>query len=107
MITEDQLEQLCLEWFLAFGYGYACGYDIAPDSDSPERSDYRQIVLFERLLERLRVINPHIPGPVLIRNNKAFHRMLLEGIINNSFAATGKFLFFGNVHFSQARIGTC
>ncbi|TLS66147.1 type I restriction endonuclease subunit R [Mariprofundus erugo] len=95
MISEDQLEQLCLEWFQSIGYDYACGYDIAPDGDSPERSDYRQIALFGRLLERLKVINPHIPTsvleqvshqvakpetPVLIKNNKVFHRQLLEGV---------------------------
>ncbi|PIW56861.1 MAG: hypothetical protein COW14_09150, partial [Piscirickettsiaceae bacterium CG12_big_fil_rev_8_21_14_0_65_44_934] len=65
MITEDQLEQLCLEWFQSIGYAYANGYDIAPDGDSPERNDYRQIVLFGRLLNQLQIINPHIPASVL------------------------------------------
>jgi len=95
MITEDQLEQLCLSWFRAIGYDTVCGYDIAPDGDSPERSDYRQIVLFERLLAQLQRINPHTPlgvlesvsqqiarpeTPVLIKNNQAFHKLLLEGV---------------------------
>jgi type I restriction enzyme R subunit len=55
MITEDQLEQLCLEWFKSIGYDCVCGYDIAPDGDYSERSDYRQILLWERLLNRLQV----------------------------------------------------
>lgn len=95
MITEDQLEQLCLEWFQSIGYEYICGYDIAPDGERPERSDYRQIILHDRLLSRLQVINPHIPDatleqvasqiakpetPILIINNKAFHQLLLEGV---------------------------
>lgn len=95
MITEDQLEQLCLDWFKGMDYEYVCGYDIAPDSDNPERTDYRQVILHERLLGRLEVINPHIPvatleqvaaqvanpeTPVLIKNNKAFHQLLLEGV---------------------------
>lgn len=95
MITEDQLEQLCLDWFKSIGYDYVCGYDIAPDETNAERSDYRQIVLFERLIQQLRVINPHIPvatletvaqkiakpeTPVLIKSNKAFHQLLLEGV---------------------------
>ncbi|MFZ6746762.1 type I restriction endonuclease subunit R [Undibacterium sp. JH2W] len=95
MVTEDQLEQLCLDWFQAIGYDYVCGYDIAPDASSPERSDYRQIVLQGRLLTALQAINPHIPvatleqvavqinkaeTPVLIKNNKAFHQLLLEGV---------------------------
>jgi len=95
MITEEQLEQLCLDWFQSIGYDYICGYSIAPDGDAPERGDYRQIILFERLLEQIKKINPHIPArtleqvshsiakpetPVLINNNKAFHRLLLEGV---------------------------
>ena len=95
MITEDQLEQLCLEWFQSIGYDYVCGYDIAPDGDNPERVDYRQVVLVGRLLARLAALNPQIPpatlelvvqqvsrpeSPVLINSNRAFHHFLLEGV---------------------------
>jgi type I restriction enzyme R subunit len=95
MITEEQLEQLCLEWFKSIGYEYVCGYDIAPDAVSQERIDYRQIILFDRLIQQLQIINPHIPvstleavgqqiskpeTPVLIKSNKAFHQLLLEGV---------------------------
>jgi type I restriction enzyme R subunit len=48
MINEDQLEQLCLEWFKAIGYDYICGYDIAPGEVAAERCDYRQILLQDR-----------------------------------------------------------
>lgn len=95
MITEDQLEQLCLNWFQEIGYDYVCGYTIAPDGESPERADYRQIILTGRLLAALQKINPHIPvatleqvaqqiakpdSLTLIKSNKAFHQFLLEGI---------------------------
>jgi type I restriction enzyme R subunit len=95
VITEDQLEHLTLDWFKTIGYNYVCGYDIAPDGPSPERSDYRQIVLFDRLIAQLQIINPHIPvtvletvaqqiakpeTPVLIKSNRAFHQFLLEGV---------------------------
>jgi type I restriction enzyme R subunit len=95
VITEDQLEQLCLDWFKSIGYDYANGYDIAPDGNIPERSDYRQIILSGRLIEQLQKINPHIPTatleavaqqiskpetPILIKNNKAFHSLLLQGM---------------------------
>jgi len=43
MITEDQLEQLCLDWFRAQGYAYAYGPDIAHDGDTPERRDYHRL----------------------------------------------------------------
>jgi len=95
MISEDQLEQLCLDWFQSIGYSYANGYDIAPDAEHPERVDYRQVELFDRLLSQLQKINPHIPldvlervsqqiakpeSPVLIKSNHVFHRLLLEGV---------------------------
>lgn len=95
VITEDQLEQLCLEWFQTIGYDTICGYDIAPGEPIAERSDYRHVLLHDRLLSRLKVINSHIPTatleqvalqvakpetPILIKNNKAFHQLLLEGV---------------------------
>jgi len=99
-ITEDQLEKLCLDWFKSIGYDYVCGYDIAPDGDSlpghgtPERTDYCQIVLFDRLLTQLQKINPHTPvsvletvsqqiakpePPILIKSNKT--RLLAVKVI--------------------------
>ncbi|MFA5515313.1 MAG: type I restriction endonuclease [Desulfuromonadales bacterium] len=95
MTTEDQLEQLCLDWFRVRGYSTAYGPDIAHDGDTPERRDYQEVVLTGRLLTALQKINPHIPlatleeaaqavtkpeSPVLIHNNRAFHKLLLEGV---------------------------
>ena len=95
MITEDQLEQQCLDWFQSQGYSYACGYDIAPDGSSPEREDYHQVVLKQRLLNQLSVINPTLPlttlesvvntvskpdSLVLIKSNRQFHKWLIEGV---------------------------
>ena len=94
-ITEDQLEQLCLDWFADQGYLYKNGYDIAPDGDTPERDDYHQVILKQRLLERLEILNPDLPSdclsvvvntvstpdtPVLIKSNQAFHKYLIEGV---------------------------
>ena len=95
LINEDKLEQMCLSWFEDIGYTYTCGYDIAPDGQSPERTDYRQIILHDFLIQQLKIINPNIPTatletvaqqiakpetPVLIQNNKTFHQFLLEGV---------------------------
>jgi type I restriction enzyme, R subunit len=41
-MNEDQLEQHCLEWFRANNWEVEYGPDIAPDSDKPERRDYRE-----------------------------------------------------------------
>ncbi|MES0488916.1 MAG: type I restriction endonuclease subunit R [Leptospirales bacterium] len=96
MITEDQLEKLCLSWFRECNYDVCHGRDIAPDGETPEREDYKQILLTGRLLEALQRINPHIPvsaleeqvvhvlgkpeSPTLIHNNRQFQRYLLNGI---------------------------
>ncbi len=95
MITEDQLEQLCLDWFQSIGYNTVSGYDIAPEGNSPERADYRQVILFDRLIQQLQIINPQTPiatletvaqqiakseTPILIKNNQTFHQLLLEGV---------------------------
>ncbi|MBR7747764.1 type I restriction endonuclease subunit R [Undibacterium sp. BYS107W] len=94
-MTEDQLEQLCLSWFQEIGYDYVCGYDIAPEGSQPERVDYRQIILTQRLITALQRINPHIPlatleqvalslakpeSLTLIKSNKAIHQLVLEGV---------------------------
>ena len=60
-MTEDQLEQEVLQWFVSSGYTHVCGYDIAPDGPSPERADYVQPVLVERLRNAISRINPQVP----------------------------------------------
>jgi type I restriction enzyme R subunit len=95
-MNEDQLEQLCLDWFREGGYEYANGYNIAHDGEAPEREDYKQVLLTGRLLNTLQRINPQIPiptleeqvvhvlckpeHPVLIQNNRNFQQYLLEGM---------------------------
>lgn len=94
MITEDQLEQLCLEWFDSIGYDYANGYDIAPEGEQSERNDYHQVLLLQRLVPQLESLNPHIPldtleqvaqqlsmpeSPKLVTNNQQYFQYLQEG----------------------------
>ena len=91
---ESHLEEAALEWFEELGYEVVFGPDIAPDGDYPEREDYGDVVLVERLREALTRINPKLPGdaiedavrqimipqsPSLIMNNKAFQKMLTDG----------------------------
>lgn len=95
MLNEQQLEELCLSWFLQVGWQFAHGPDIAPDSNAPERTDYRQVVLRERLLAALARINPQIPAaaleqavhalqtvsePQMVVRNRSVHRLLLSGV---------------------------
>lgn len=95
MMNEQQLEELCLGWFQETGWHFVHGPDIAPDSDAPERTDYRQVILRERLLASLVRINPHIPAaaleqaahalqtvsePQMVVRNRSCHRLLLDGV---------------------------
>ena len=46
--TEDHVEQACLDWLEALGYGILHGPDISPDGDVPERVAYDVTILIER-----------------------------------------------------------
>jgi len=41
MITEDQLEQLAIQWFQDTGWNYVNGKVISPEGEAPEREDFR------------------------------------------------------------------
>jgi type I restriction enzyme R subunit len=92
---ESHLEEATLEWFEELGYEIIFGPDIAPDGEYPEREDYGDVILTERLKEALTRINPKLPddaiedalrqimipqSPSLIMNNKAFQKMITDGI---------------------------
>ena len=94
-MTEDQLEQQCLEWFAEGGWEIAHGPDLAPDGEAPERADYRQVLLLADLEAAIRRINPHLPQSAVeqavavvrkpesldvVISNRAFHRLLLDGV---------------------------
>ena len=60
-IDEEDLENFSIEWFKDIGYQFAHGPDIAPDSTSPERDDFRKVVLEDRLRFVLKRNNPEVP----------------------------------------------
>ena len=94
-ITESEIENFAIELLEKQGYRYIYAPDIAPDSDTPQRSSFEDVILQDRLRTAVGRINPDIPpdaredaikqiqrliSPELIANNEAFHRMLTEGI---------------------------
>ena len=94
-MTEEQLEQETLAWLQDVGYTHRYGPDIAFDGSSPERADYRQVVLPFRLREAINRLNPGIPVasredaikqvtdlgiPSLLSANRAFHKLLVGGV---------------------------
>ena len=60
-MTEDQLEHEALSWLADVGYQHRYGPDLAPDGSTPERSDYRQVLLLGRLRQAVATLNPGVP----------------------------------------------
>ncbi|AFV05414.1 type I restriction endonuclease subunit R [Dehalobacter sp. CF] len=92
---ESELEQATLEWFEELNYDIIFAPDIAPDGEYAEREDYSDVILQERLKEALARINPTLPedaledafrrilipqSPSLLMNNKAFQKMVTDGV---------------------------
>ena len=70
MITEDQLEQLTIQWFQDTGWSYANGADLAPEGATPERADFRTVVLKARLAAAVQRLNPKLP-PAAVEESSA------------------------------------
>lgn len=93
-MTESDIELMAIELLEAQGYDYVYGPDIEAKSAHPLRT-YKQVILENQVREALQKLNPHLPhdkceealkqvmhisSPDLTANNKAFHRLLTEGI---------------------------
>ena len=94
-MTENEIELLAIDLLQKQGYEYINGADIAPESVSPERDTFDQVVLKQRLENAVRRINStisidaqqdavkqilRIASPDVLTNNEEFHRLLTEGI---------------------------
>lgn len=94
-ITENDIELLTIQRLEQLGYSYIYGPAVAPDSETPERESFEQVLLTVRLQKAVQKINPHLPAsahteairevqriasPELLANNESFHRYLTEGI---------------------------
>ena len=90
-VTESVVETAALAWLESLGWTIAHGPDIAAE----ERADYGQVILEQRLRDALARLNPSLPasalddalrklarpvGATLETRNRAFHRMLVEGV---------------------------
>ncbi len=94
-LNESDVEAAALEWLSALGWQTAHGPDIASDTPGAERDNYGQAILEHRLRNALSRLNPSLPvsalddafrrltqpeGATLEARNRAFHRMLLNGV---------------------------
>jgi type I restriction enzyme R subunit len=93
--TESEVEEAALTWFEELRYSILNGPEVAPGELFAVRGDYDEVVLAKRLRDAIEELNPNIPAdvreeavrkvlrpesPSLIQNNRAFHRMLVDGI---------------------------
>jgi type I restriction enzyme, R subunit len=94
-ITESNIEAFAISTLEALGWEYLYGLAIAPGAEQAERESFAQIILTERLRQRVALINPDIPAaareqavqktlrlysPDLLKNNEDFHGFLIEKI---------------------------
>ncbi len=94
-LAESDVEAAAFEWLAGLGYLVQFGSEIAPGEPKGERDDYHEVILARRLREALERLNPALPpelleeafrkltrteSPSLVQNNRAFHRMLTEGV---------------------------
>ena len=94
-MTEEELEMMSLEWFKEIGYSFIHAPDLAPDGTSPEREDFRQVILIDRLRSALKTLNPAVPPatidsavlqltnpntPGLLPSNRQFHQWITTGL---------------------------
>ena len=94
-LTESAIEDFAIKLFERQGYTYIHAPNIAPDSDTPERSSYADVFLSARLERAIQRINPKLPAnarqtalkevqrinsPELLTNNETIHRLLTEGV---------------------------
>ena len=93
--TESEVEDATLEWLESLGWEVAHGPRVAPHSAGSERTVYTEVILDQRLRQTLDRLNPTLPpdalndafhkltppeGSTLEARNRAFHRMLVDGV---------------------------
>ena len=50
-----------LAWLADVGWQHRYGPELGPDGSTPERADYRQVVLYCRLRQVIAPLNPAVP----------------------------------------------
>ncbi|MEQ8399244.1 type I restriction endonuclease subunit R [Thalassobaculum sp.] len=93
--AESHVEDAALAWLSELGYATANGQDIGPDSATPERASYGDVLLAGRVRAAIERLNPELPAetraevfakliraesPKLIDENRRLHRYLIEGV---------------------------
>jgi type I restriction enzyme R subunit len=92
---ESVVEEAALGYFRELGYDTKFGPDIAPDGKTPERQNWNDVVLVERLKAAIGRINPSLSAdaredavrrvlraesPSLVLSNQRFHELFSNGV---------------------------
>ena len=111
-LNEADVEAAAVGWLAEQGWSVAHGSEVNPDAAPAERADYSAVVLASTLREALGRLNPELPGEALgnaVRRlthpegatlearNRAFHRMVVDGV-------TVEYRDGGRVRDAQARV---
>jgi type I restriction enzyme R subunit len=93
--AESHVEEATLAWLAELGYATANGLDIGPDGGAPERVNYGDVLLVERLRAAIAKLNPTLTAetraevlakltqtemPSLVEENRRLHRYMVEGV---------------------------
>ena len=94
-LAEADVEAAAIDWLEGLGWQTVYGPDIPPDTPNAERDNYDQVILDRRLRDALASLNPGLPsdalddafrkltrpqGTTVEARNRAFHRMLVNGV---------------------------
>ena len=111
-LNEADVEAAAVGWLAELGWSVAHGSEVNPDAAPSERADYSTVALAATLREALARLNPDLPGEALgnaVRRlthpegatlearNRAFHRMVVDGV-------TVEYRNGGRVRGAQARV---
>jgi type I restriction enzyme R subunit len=94
-IVESHVEEAALAWLEELGYGVANGITIGPDGHKPERENYGEVLLLDRVKAAIARLNPSLSvetraevlaklrqaeAPFLVEENRRLHRYIVEGV---------------------------
>ena len=94
-VSESAVEEAALDWLGEAGWSVIDGREVAPGGNAGEREDYAEAYLARRLRSAIEQLNPGLPaaaqesayraltrpeGSTLEHRNRAFHRLIVEGV---------------------------
>jgi type I restriction enzyme, R subunit len=93
--AESHVEEAALAWLSELGYVTANGLNIGPDGDEPERANYGEVLLVERVRSAITKLSPTLNAetraevltkltqtltPSVVEENRRLHRYMVEGV---------------------------